>query len=201
MTPNTNSFIAPAPSSHETNNMVTMDNYDDEPPLLEELGVNISHIKQKTLAVLHPFKKREEEDATLMDDTDMAGPLLFALLLGFSLLLSGKIHFGYIYGFAVFGCFSMSILVNLLSPIPIDTWRTFSILGYCLLPVNLLSAIGIILSLKGYFGFILSAVTIAWCTISSTRLFERSCQMREQRWLVAYPAALVYCCFVLLTVY
>ena len=32
-------------------------NYDEEePPLLEELGINFSHIQQKTLTVLHPTK-------------------------------------------------------------------------------------------------------------------------------------------------
>jgi len=29
--------------------------YDNEPPLLEELGVNFDHIRLKTLAVLNPF--------------------------------------------------------------------------------------------------------------------------------------------------
>lgn len=29
--------------------------YENEPPLLEELGVNFDHIRLKTLAVLNPF--------------------------------------------------------------------------------------------------------------------------------------------------
>jgi len=58
--------------------------FENEPPLLEELGINFSHIMQKTLAVLIPMKTLNQE---LMTDTDMAGPLCFCLLLGFCLLL------------------------------------------------------------------------------------------------------------------
>jgi hypothetical protein len=32
--------------------------FDSEPPLLEELGINFDHIKKKTIAVLNPFTKR-----------------------------------------------------------------------------------------------------------------------------------------------
>lgn len=59
--------------------------FEDEPPLLEELGINFQHIWQKTLAVLIPFRKN---DADLhVNDDDLAGPLIFCVLLGFFLLL------------------------------------------------------------------------------------------------------------------
>ena len=32
------------------------DGFEDEPPLLEELGINPDHIMQKTLTVLNPFR-------------------------------------------------------------------------------------------------------------------------------------------------
>jgi len=50
-----------------------------------------------------------------MADADMAGPLMFALILGFALLCAGKLHFGYIYGFGGLGCISMYLLVNLMA--------------------------------------------------------------------------------------
>ena len=49
----------------------------------------------KTQAVMYPTKQLSEH---ILDDTDLAGPLCFCLLLGACLLLSGKVHFGYIYG-------------------------------------------------------------------------------------------------------
>mgnify|MGYP006888859850 CR=1 FL=1 len=34
-----------------------------------------------------------------------------------------------------------------------------------------------------------------------TRLFEAKLRMRSQRYLIAYPLALIYSCFVLLTIF
>mmetsp|Transcript_29108 Transcript_29108/g.45230 ORF Transcript_29108/g.45230 Transcript_29108/m.45230 type:complete len:199 (+) Transcript_29108:391-987(+) len=178
--------------------------FENEPPLMEELGINISHIKDKTMAVLLPFSSHAKNNPNLMDDDDLFGPLMFGLLLGGTLLLSGKLHFGYIYGFGMFSCLGMGFILNLMSPKDaISMWRVVSVLGYGLLPVNLLAALNVVLFLRnrGALGMILAVVVILWCTSASTRLFERSCDMRDQRYLIAYPTALVYCCFVLITVF
>ncbi|KAF5599930.1 golgi membrane protein [Fusarium pseudoanthophilum] len=87
--------------------------YDGEPPLLEELGVNFGHIQAKTLAVLNPFRRI---DSHIMDDSDLAGPLIFFLLFGFILLFSGQVHFGYIYGLAALGSISLHLILSLMSP-------------------------------------------------------------------------------------
>lgn len=49
-----------------------------------ELGINFEHIWQKTLFVLLP---RNGSSRQFIEDTDLAGPLLYCTLLGFSLLL------------------------------------------------------------------------------------------------------------------
>lgn len=59
--------------------------FDNEPPLLEELGINFSHIMGKTLAVLVPFRKTGND--LHVNDDDLAGPLIFGVLLGCFLLL------------------------------------------------------------------------------------------------------------------
>ncbi|KAH7376195.1 Yip1 domain-containing protein [Plectosphaerella cucumerina] len=87
--------------------------YEGEPPLLEELGVNFGHIGAKTLAVLNPFRRIDQH---LMDDSDMAGPILFFVLFGTFLLFSGKVHFGYIYGLALLGSSSLHIILSLMTP-------------------------------------------------------------------------------------
>ncbi|KAF5019823.1 hypothetical protein F66182_8192 [Fusarium sp. NRRL 66182] len=111
--------------------------YDGEPPLLEELGVNFGHIQAKvnlpglarivisiwvtdqlqTLAVLNPFRRI---DSHIMDDSDLAGPLIFFLLFGFILLFSGQVHFGYIYGLAALGSISLHLILSLMSPSDAD---------------------------------------------------------------------------------
>ena len=56
-----------------------------EEPLLVELGINFSHILTKSLAVLNPFSNKVDD--RLMDDADLAGPLVFWCAFGLALLL------------------------------------------------------------------------------------------------------------------
>lgn len=60
---------------------------------LVELGINFDHIWQKTLTVLHPMKVA---DGSIMNETDLAGPMVFCLAFGATLLLVNhfkKLHF------------------------------------------------------------------------------------------------------------
>ncbi|KAK4665756.1 hypothetical protein QC763_403360 [Podospora pseudopauciseta] len=90
--------------------------YDGEPPLLEELGVSFTKIQRKTFAVLNPFSRVDQH---LMDDSDLAGPVLFFFLFGTFLMLSGSVHFGFIYGLAVLGSVSLHTILSLMAP-PVD---------------------------------------------------------------------------------
>lgn len=185
---------------------------DNEPPLLEELGINLEHILLKTKAVVVPFKRFSGSGGSalmdptmIVEDADLAGPLVFALLLGGELLISGKMHFGYIYGFGMFGCLAMTLVLNLISPQqPINFWTVASILGYSLLPVNVLAAVKILLvniAKLSTLGRVLGLLTVVWSTLASTRLFEVGCGMVDQRYLMAYPIALLYSAFVLITIF
>ena len=53
----------------------------------------------------------------------------------------------------------------------------------------------------GIAGFGIALVCILWSTITATRFFEKALQLKEQRYLIAYPTGLVYCVFVLITVF
>lgn len=61
---------------------------------------------------------------------------------------SGKPQFSYIYGVALLGSASIYCLLNLMSEGGIDAYRTASVLGYCLLPLVLLSILSIAISLE-----------------------------------------------------
>lgn len=52
--------------------------------VFSELGINFDHIWQKTLTVLHPLKAA---DGSIMNETDLAGPMVFCLAFGATLLL------------------------------------------------------------------------------------------------------------------
>lgn len=61
---------------------------------------------------------------------------------------SGKVHFGYIYGVGLLGCVGMYLVLNLMSEGGVSVGCVFSVLGYCLLPMVLLSAASVVLSLQ-----------------------------------------------------
>jgi hypothetical protein len=172
----------------------------DEPPLLEELGINFDHIIKKTKSVLNPFTT---PDLSIVDDVDLAGPLVFCLAFACSLLLLGKIHFGYVYGIVTLGTVGMYSLLNLMtSPDkPCSGIFVTSVLGYCLLPMVILSFSSFVFQLHGFLGMIITMIFIFWCSISASKLFATSLAMIGQQLLVAYPCALFYGVFALLTMF
>ena len=188
--------------SKENNNTKEKNNDDDEDeeelPLLEELGINPQNIKNKIIGVI-TLKKIDKK---FIEDSDMAGSLLIFVLFAFSLILQYKINFGYIYGISLFGSVLLFLLLNLMSKNNgILLYNTISVLGYCLIPIVLLSFIAVFLDMKNIFGGILSIVAIVLSSLNASKFFEMGLDMHSQRWLIFYPVALFYTCFVLVTIY
>lgn len=53
-----------------------------------ELGINFEHIKTKSWTVLNPLRRPDQH---IMDDADLAGPILFCFCFGMFLLLVREI--------------------------------------------------------------------------------------------------------------
>lgn len=180
-----------------------------------------------------------------MDDSDMAGPVLFFLLMGTFLLLSGRVHFGYIYGLALFGSISLHVILSLMAPSagspsgpnapgggpgnPAQAYsaypnpsatsvssssvadnsgpstltfaRSASVLGYCLLPLVATSLVGIVMPMDTPLGIVLTSGAILWSTYSASGIFCAVSRMRSMRALVAYPLALFYVGFGIMSVF
>ena len=86
--------------------------FDDEPPLLEELGIDVGSILRKSTAMLRPHGLRAEA----LVDGDLIGPVLFCLLLATAHLLAGKVLFGYVLGWSLISSFVMSTVIGMLVP-------------------------------------------------------------------------------------
>ena len=58
-----------------------------------ELGINFSQVRKKTEIILTSVYKGRglQIDSEILDDTDMAGPLVFCVALGGALLLVGRV--------------------------------------------------------------------------------------------------------------
>ena len=170
------------------------------------------------MTVLNPLARVDQH---IMDDSDLFGPIIFCLLFGTFLLLSGKVHFGYIYGLGLIGSVSLHIVFSLMSnpqldagagmssppysagmgshdhqeqalPSTLTFFRSCSVLGYCLLPLVLTSFVGVALPMDTLWGYLLTSAAVAWCTYSSSGMFCAVGRMRSMRPLVAYPLMLVY---------
>ncbi|XP_045672024.1 protein YIPF7 isoform X3 [Ursus americanus] len=137
-------FFQPASNPDYYSQSSYIGSFDEEPPLLEELGISFDHIWQKTLTVLNPLKPA---DGSIMNETDLTGPILFCITLGAALLLAGKVQFGYVYGMSAIGCLGIHALLNLMSSSGVSYGCVASVLGYCLLPMVMLSICAIFLSL------------------------------------------------------
>ena len=156
-----------------------------------------------------------------MDDSDLAGPILFFVLFGTFLLFTGKVHFGYIYGLALIGSLALHTIFSLMSPPPasssshIDQMhqqssslassltypRSASVLGYCLLPLVVISLVGVVVPMDSVPGYILSTAAIVWCTYSSSGMFCAVGRMKSMRGLVAYPLGLFYVGFGIMCIF
>jgi protein YIPF5/7 len=185
-------YIPPQASSSTT--------FEDEPPLLEELGIHLPSIVSKLRSVVNPFTRYEE---TFADEADMTGPVALCLALGFLLMFQRKIQFGVIYGQGAVGCISIWVVFNLMSKRGIDLYRSTSILGYSLLPMVLLSFLAVFLPIKRVklLGLLVGGGCIAWSTSTATKIFVAALSMHDQAWLVAYPLLLLYVSFAFITVF
>ncbi|CAM9787160.1 unnamed protein product [Rangifer tarandus platyrhynchus] len=163
-----------------------------------ELGINFDHIWQKTLTVLNPMKPA---DGSIMNETDLTGPVLFCMALGATLLLAGKAQFGYVYGVGAVGCLGIHALLNLMSSAGVSCGCVASVLGSCLLPMVILSGCAVFFSLRGTFGTVSALVIIGWCSLSASKIFMSALAMEGQQLLIAYPCALLYGLFALLTIF
>ena len=182
-------------------------NIHDAPPLLEELGIDFGHIKRQTLSILTiGFSQtmgrhaRPSPDQELVH-ADLTGPLLYCLLFGFVLLLSGNNHFGYVYGFGGIGSVGIFGLLNLMNPQGIALYQCISVLGYSLVPMIFLSFLRLLFSLNGLYGALIAGASILWCSYSASYLFVKGLHMNDHLILVMYPLALFYTAFGLLAIF
>jgi len=173
---------------------------DQEPPLLEELEIDFPRIWEKTLAVIWPFRK--DVDPHLMDETDLAGPLVYCFLFGMILLFGGKLQFNYVFGISAVACVGMYALLTLMSEREISMSLVVSVLGYCMLPLLAVAVLCVFTPASWVIVRLIFAIpAIIWCTHCATMIFVACLQMQDQRFLLAYPLLMAYACYAVLTLF
>ncbi|XP_037492205.1 protein YIPF5 homolog [Jatropha curcas] len=175
-------------------------NFDDEEPLLDELGIHPDQIWRKTKSIMNPFRV----NPTVHKDSDLSGPIFLYLSLCLFQLLAGKIQFGVILGWIVVSSIFLYVVFNMLAGRNgnLDLHTCTSVLGYCLLPVVILSAISLFMPQGGPVRFMVSGVFVIWATRACTNLMVAVADGGEEhRGLIAYACFLIYTLFSLLVIF
>lgn len=175
-------------------------NFEDEEPLLDELGIHPEQIWRKTKSILNPFRV----NPTHHKDSDLSGPIFLYLSLCLFQLLAGKIQFGVILGWIVVSSIFLYVVFNMLAGRNgnLDLHTCTSVVGYCLLPVVILSAILLFVPQVGAVRFVIAGVFVIWATRACTNLMVAVADGGEEhRGLIAYACFLIYTLFSLLVIF
>ncbi|KAJ4829121.1 hypothetical protein Tsubulata_035897 [Turnera subulata] len=175
-------------------------NFDDEEPLLDELGIHPDQIWRKTKSILNPFRV----NPAFYKDSDLSGPIFLYLSLCLFQLLAGKIQFGVILGWIVVSSIFLYIVFNMLAGRNgnLDLHTCTSVVGYCLLPVVIFSAVSLFVPQGGPVRFVVAGVFVVWATRACTNLMVAVADGGEEhRGLIAYACFLIYTLFSLLVIF
>ncbi|KAG5086707.1 hypothetical protein JHK82_054104 [Glycine max] len=175
-------------------------NFDDEEPLLDELGIHPDQIWSKIRSVLNPFRVNH----TVHKDSDLSGPILLYMSFCLFQLLAGKIQFGVILGWIVVSSIFLYVVFNMLAGRTgnLDLHTCTSVVGYCLLPVVIFSALSLFLPVDGVIRLSVAAVFVLWATRASAGLVVSLADGGdEHRGLIAYASFLIYTLFSLLVIF
>ncbi|XP_010527323.1 PREDICTED: protein YIPF7-like isoform X2 [Tarenaya hassleriana] len=85
--------------------------FEDEEPLLDELGIHPDQIWKKTRSILNPFRINQ----SVHMDSDLSGPIFLYLAFCLFQLLAGKIQFGVILGWIVVSSIFLYVVFNMLA--------------------------------------------------------------------------------------
>ncbi|KAK4272750.1 hypothetical protein QN277_021260 [Acacia crassicarpa] len=175
-------------------------NFDDEEPLLDELGIHPDQIWKKIRSILIPYRI----NYVVHKDSDLSGPILLYMSFCLFQLLAGKIQFGVILGWIVVSSIFLYVVFNMLAGRSgnLNLHTCTSVVGYCMLPLVIFSALSLFLPLAGMAGFVVAGILIMWATRAATSLLVSLADGGdEHRGLIAYSCFLIYTLFSLLIVF
>ena len=204
--------------------------FPDEPPLLEELGVDFSQIARRAKSAMNPLPSRKKHTRETSKDDDLAGPLVVFGLIATLHALQGKGHYGYILGWSAIASGLTCWLLNQLTAQNnndagenLSLSRTASVIGYNATSILFLSVVKAFVHSEGSsngsksssgggslsgttnsFGILAFAcVCILQASSKSSGLFLHGMgQCGEgKRLVVFYPMVLLYSLYALLTLY
>ncbi|KAH1123174.1 hypothetical protein J1N35_006334 [Gossypium stocksii] len=175
--------------------------FEDEEPLLDELGIHPDQIWYKTRSILNPLRV----NPTAHKDSDLSGPIFLYLSLCLFQLLAGKIQFGVILGWIVVSSIFLYVVFNMLAGRNgnLDLHTCTSVVGYCMLPVVIFSAASLFIPQgTSVARYAVAGIFVVWATRACTNLMVALADGGEEhRGLISYACFLIYTLFSLLVIF
>lgn len=139
----------------------------------------------------------------MVQDSDLSGPILIAMTLGCLLLLAGKVHFGDIYAMFILGNLLLYFLLNFMGQADIiPLYSIMSTLGYGLLPMLGLGAVGVFFSLNGGIGILVALGAAAWASFAAGSFLDVLLKdTKDRKVLLVYPLFLFYVSFTMIVIF
>lgn len=189
----------PAGASWQPTPTTNFTGEEDEPPLLEELGIDLNKILIRLMHSLDPTGKC----GVVLGDYDVIGPIaLYLTYTSLLLLAGGKLMFSYIYGLAVLTSVCMyGLLWAMTDSSEVTLTSTFSVLGYSFTPVVLVALLAVFVNLKNIFGAIIVLAAVVWSSMNAARVFVAMFGNSDQKYLMAYPCAIICGLYTLFILY
>lgn len=171
-----------------------------DPPLLQELGIDFGSIFMESRVIFEVFNRTTKYfNCKTAGNT---GPLLFSLCYSLFLMLSGKIHFGYIYFLSLVSNIFMYALLNVLAEAQISFLESFCVMGYSQIPVTVFAFLNIFLRYTPVpMQLALGVFFALWSSATASLIFVKFLEIDQLFYIVAYPLFLIYFCFVLIAIF
>ncbi|KAL0322144.1 UNVERIFIED_CONTAM: protein YIPF5 [Sesamum calycinum] len=177
----------------------------------EPLGSRMSHrslknsasIPSKSIKKLSQFSTLSES-TTIFTKMPISGPFLFLMAFGLFQLLAGKLHFGIILGWVTMASMFLYVVFNMLAGKNgnLDMYKCLSLIGYCMLPIVMLSAFSLFVPQGGMVIMVITGLFVIWSTRVCTGLVVELANCGdEHRGLITYACFLIYMLFSLLVIF
>jgi hypothetical protein len=188
-------------NSESNNDQMTQINQVDTDKLSTLDEPVVVTIKRDLKAVAYKFGHVffPKQSTSLLKDWDLWGPLFLSVLLAIS-LQGTKTEFADVFVYIALGSVIVTVNTKLLSG-KISFFQSICVLGYCLLPLVLVSVLSNLLLSKFFANSItlfsirctIVFVSFAWSVFASTAFLESNVtNLKERKMLALYPIFLFY---------
>ncbi|KAL0228308.1 hypothetical protein RCL1_004451 [Eukaryota sp. TZLM3-RCL] len=161
---------------------------EDEPPLLEELDINVTDIYHKIRLILLPFKHSFSDRSHLVSSPDFWGPLLIVTMYGVLCFFKHFAAITWTFLLWFLGSFIIFFVTRVLGS-EVSFSSTLGLVGYSVLPM----IITLILSFISpqVFSVLYAVLGISWSSYSVSNLLIQNAS-ENKKWMIVYPASLVF---------